>query len=112
MAERKIPVDLECGINIYVHIMSGKWKPCILNCINNNFHRPSEIHKEITAAVPRVLNMQIKELTDHGLLCKKIYAQTPLKVEYYLTDLGRSIIPLINAMDKWGTESLAFTAST
>ena len=50
----------------------------------------------------RVINLQLKELTDYGLIEKKIFAELPPHSEYTLTDLGRSILPLLEQLDKWG----------
>jgi len=49
------------------------------------------------------LNLQLKELEDHGVVRKTIYPVLPPKVEYFLTDLGKTLLPLISNMEKWGT---------
>jgi DNA-binding HxlR family transcriptional regulator len=102
MYERKIPEDLECGINISMKVLSGKWKPCIIDGIHKGIRRPSELHIAIPLAAPRVINMQLRELEEYGMVYKKVYAEIPLRVEYYLTDIGESIIPVIAAIDQWG----------
>src|ERR1700743_3130566 len=53
-------------------------------------------------ATKRVLNLQLKELEEHGIICKKIYPQLPPKVEYSLTELGQSLLPVIDAMNHGG----------
>ncbi|MCW3465784.1 winged helix-turn-helix transcriptional regulator [Chitinophaga nivalis] len=108
MYEKKIPENLECGISIAIKVLGGKWKAWIIDCINNGVLRPSEIHRRIDSASPRVINMQLKELEDYGIIGKTIYPGLPLKVEYYLTEVGKSILPVINAMDKWGNEKREF----
>lgn len=105
MYERKIPEDLECGINIAMKVLSGKWKPCIIDCINRGIRRPSELHTYIDTAAPRVINMQLRELEEYGIICKKIYPGLPLKVEYYLTAVGEGTLPVIQALDQWGNEN-------
>ncbi|MEV4887259.1 helix-turn-helix transcriptional regulator [Chitinophaga ginsengisegetis] len=102
MYERKIPEDLECGINVSMKVLSGKWKACILDSISKGVRRPSELHTAISSAAPRVINMQLRELEEYGMVCKKIFPGTPLKVEYYLTPTGESILPLVAAIDQWG----------
>ncbi|MEN7547592.1 helix-turn-helix domain-containing protein [Rapidithrix thailandica] len=104
MHERKIPIDLECGINVFTLALGGKWKFCIIDCIHRGIQRPNEIHKSIAVATPRVINMQLKELLDHGIIDKKVYQGLPLKVEYKLTELGESLLPIIDAMGQWGDE--------
>lgn len=104
MYEHKIPEDMECGITIAHKILGGKWKACIIDCLSRGVKRPSELHRQIAGAPVRVINIQLRELEDHQVICKKVYPGFPLKVEYFLTDLGRSILPVVRAMDNWGHE--------
>jgi DNA-binding HxlR family transcriptional regulator len=102
MYDRKIPEDLECGIIVAMKVLGGKWKPCIIDAINRGIQRPSELHRAIESASPRVLNMQIRELEQHGIIYKIVYDELPLHVKYFLTETGKSILPIVHAMDKWG----------
>lgn len=108
MYEKKIP-ELHCGISIFMKVLGGKWKAWIIECIDDDIRRPSEIHRqmEVDGASMRVITMHLKELEDLGLLYKKVYPGIPLKVEYYLTEVGLSTLPLIKAMDQWGKEKQA-----
>ena len=101
MYERKIPEDLECGIIVSMKIFGGKWKCCIIDAINTGHHRPSEMHRQIPAT-PRVIDMQLRELEEHGVVFKVVQPGYPLKVEYHLTEAGRSILPVIAVIDEWG----------
>jgi len=103
MYEKKIPENLDCGINIANKLLGGKWKACVIDSISRGMKRPSEIHRDIPEAPARVINMHLKELEDYQLIGKTIYPGFPLKVEYFLTDIGKSALPIIAAMDKWGT---------
>lgn len=105
MYEKKIPVSYDCGISVAIKVLGGKWSAWMIDCINRGVKRPSEIHEAMHEANPRVLNMLLKDLTNYGILYKKIYPQQPLKVEYYLTDLGKSILPVLAEMDKWGNKN-------
>jgi DNA-binding HxlR family transcriptional regulator len=105
MYERKLPEILDCGIYITMKVLGGKWQPCIIDAINTGIRRPSEMHRYIDAASPRVINMQLRELESHGLVTKTVFDEVPLKVEYYLTPLGRSILPVIEAMNVWGDKN-------
>ncbi|MFC5872293.1 winged helix-turn-helix transcriptional regulator [Chryseobacterium arachidis] len=73
-----------------------------------NIKRPSEILRILPDATRRVLNVQLKELEEHGIIEKKTYPQLPPKVEYSLTDIGWSLMPVINAMNIWGDENRDF----
>ena len=103
MYEKKIPKDFSCGISVLMEIVGGKWKSYLLFLISKGVHRPSELHRKVPAATSRVLNLQLKELEFHGIIGKKIFAEVPPRVEYYLTDFGQSLLPVINAMDAWGS---------
>jgi len=64
--------------------------------------RPSELQRKIPDASRRVLNIQLNELEEHELIIKKIYPVLPPKVEYNLTDFGKSLIPIIHTLGAWG----------
>lgn len=107
MYNKKKPEDLTCGIEVSVKVFSGKWKPCIIDCLQRGKKRPSEIHRAIPSATPRVLNMQLRELEHFMVVGKTIYPGLPPKVEYHLTEMGRSILPIISMMDEWGKRNSA-----
>ncbi len=103
MYEKKIPKDFSCGISVLMEIIGGKWKSYLLFLISNGVRRPSELHRKVPTATGRVLNLQLKELEFHGIICKEIYPEVPPRVEYFLTEFGESLMPVINAMDAWGS---------
>jgi DNA-binding HxlR family transcriptional regulator len=105
MYERKIPPNLNCGLDLIGEVLYGKWKIRLLWFINEGFLRPSELQRKIPDASRRVLNIQLKELEEHELITKKIYAVVPPKVEYSLTDFGKTLIPVISALGQWGDEN-------
>jgi len=102
MYEKKIPEMLDCGVSVAIKVLGGKWKAWIIECIHLGIRRPSELHREINTAAPRVINMHLKELEDYNIITKTIHPGLPLKVEYFLTDVGESLMPVIRAMDTWG----------
>ncbi|WP_293305873.1 winged helix-turn-helix transcriptional regulator [Pedobacter sp. UBA5917] len=104
---KKLPEDLDCGITIFMKVLGAKWKPCILDAINRGYQRPTEIHKQLSTATPRVIDMQLRELEATGLVTKEVTVGYPLRVDYSLTTIGYSIMPLIGMMDKWGVENKA-----
>lgn len=105
MHERKIPLNLNCGLDLIGEVLYGKWKIRLLWFINEGHLRPSELQRKIPDASRRVLNIQLKELEKHELVSKKIYAQVPPKVEYFLTDFGKTLIPVISALGNWGDQN-------
>jgi DNA-binding HxlR family transcriptional regulator len=105
MYERKIKEDLDCGITVAMKIFGGKWKPCIIDAISRGAKRPSELHREITTTSARVIDMQLSELITYGVLSKTIQPGFPLYVEYCLTPLGESILPILAHLNEWGTKN-------
>lgn len=104
MRERKIPLNLHCGLDLVGEVLYGKWKIRLLWFINEGYQRPSELQRKIPDASRRVLNIQLKELEEHELVSKKIYPVVPPKVEYDLTEFGKTIIPVIATLGQWGDE--------
>ncbi|MNL72508.1 putative HTH-type transcriptional regulator YybR [compost metagenome] len=86
-------------------MLYGKWKIRLLWFINEGYLRPSELQRKIPDASRRVLNIQLNELEAHGLVCKTIFPVLPPKVEYNLTDFGKTLIPIIAALGKWGDDN-------
>ncbi len=105
MYERKIIPNLNCGLDLIGEVLYGKWKIRLLWFIDQGYQRPSELQRKIPDATRRVLNIQLKELEDHELITKKIYPVVPPKVEYSLTELGKSVIPVILQLGIWGDQN-------
>lgn len=105
MYQRKIPVDLNCPLRLTMSLIDSKWKSCILDELRYRPMRPSELHKALPEATPRVLDLQLKELAEDGLVAKTIFPELPPRSEYSLTELGMSLIPIIDAMLEWGSRN-------
>jgi DNA-binding HxlR family transcriptional regulator len=104
MYVKKIAPSLNCGLDLIGEVLYGKWKIRILWFIHEGHLRPSELQRKIPDATRRVLNVQLKELEDHELVTRTIYPVMPPKVEYHLTDFGKTLIPLIGSFGLWGDE--------
>ena len=107
MYEKKIPKAFDCGMSVTLEIIGGKWKPCLIDSISKGIRRPSELQKRHSAATSRVLNLHLKELREHGVVTKVIFPELPIKVEYFLTELGKSLLPLISHINSWGDEHMS-----
>lgn len=105
MRNRKIPLNLNCGLDLIGEVLYGKWKIRLLWFINEGYKRPSELQRKIPDASRRVLSMQLKELEEHELIAKKIFPVVPPKVEYSLTSFGKTLMPVIAALGQWGDEN-------
>jgi DNA-binding HxlR family transcriptional regulator len=104
MYEKKIPEMLDCGLAVAVKVVGGKWKAWIIDCIKRDIRRPSAIHREMHEVNSRIINLHIKELEEYGIIEKKVYAEVPVKVEYWFTEVGKSILPVIDTLEEWGNE--------
>ena len=104
MYKRKIPIELNCGLDLVKEVLYGKWKIHLIYLISQGTKRPGELQRKLPGATRRVLNVQLNQLEDHELISKKIYAELPPRVEYSLTEFGQSVLPVIRALGKWGDE--------
>jgi DNA-binding HxlR family transcriptional regulator len=98
MYERKIPLTLDCGLDLLREVLGGKWKMSLLYFIAQDLRRPSQLHQKLPDATRRVL----RQLVEHELLWKQSFPGRTLKVEYHLTELGASLLPLIHTFGQWG----------
>ncbi|MDE6321679.1 MAG: helix-turn-helix transcriptional regulator [Muribaculaceae bacterium] len=88
-------------------LIESKWKSCILDELRDGTPlRPNEVHKRLPEAAPRVLDIQLREMVNDGLVEKKIYPELPPRSEYKITELGLSLIPIIDSMLNWGKDHI------
>lgn len=96
-----------CPIRNVVARFGDKWSLLVLLVINSNVTvRFNELGRQIPDISTRVLSSTLKTLEADGLIDRKIYAQVPPKVEYSLTDTGRSLIPLIMQLTEWAQQNM------
>lgn len=97
-----------CSIEAALHIMGGKWKGVILyHLLLDGTHRFNELQRRLTGVPPRLLIKQLRDLEEDGLVMRKVYPVVPPKVEYSLTDEGRSLEPFLLGLCNWGDGWLA-----
>ncbi len=102
MYERKIPFDLACGVHLTLEVLAGKWKVGLLYYIGQGIRRPGELQRKLPGATRRVVHLQLRQLEAHALLGKTVFAESPPRVEYYLTPLGETLLPLLTQLGQWG----------
>lgn len=93
-----------CPTRIMLSAISGKWKMLILYHLFNGSQRAGEFERLIPDAKRQVLSQHLKELEDDGLVRKEIFPQIPPRVDYHLTDMGRSLEPVFRQMYDWGAQ--------
>lgn len=97
-----------CSIEAALHIMGGKWKGVILyHLLLDGTHRFNELQRRLTGVPPRLLIKQLRDMEEDGLVIRTVYPVVPPKVEYALSDEGRSLEPFILGLCSWGDEWLS-----
>ena len=93
---------LGCGVQTTLSVIEGHWKLPILFRLLDGTRRFGELRKHLPAATQRMLTLHLRELERDGLIHREVYRVVPPKVEYSLTELGRSLEPLLRFMSGWG----------
>jgi DNA-binding HxlR family transcriptional regulator len=97
----------DCKVETALDILVGKWKPVILfHLLGNRTLRFSELQRLIPDITKKMLTAQLRELEYHDIVNRKIYAQIPPKVEYSMTEYGKGLIPILEAMNIWGKKHI------
>ena len=102
-AKKAGEVEFRCYFQLAMRIIGGKWKPKVLfHLAQNDVVRFGALRRGVIGITEKMLIQSLKELEKDGLVNRKVYRQVPPKVEYSLTDLGKSFIPVLNALFEWG----------
>ncbi len=92
-----------CPVQTTIELIGGKYKALILWHLSGGTLRFSELRKRVSGATPKMLTQQLRELEENDLVHREVYPVIPPKVEYSLTELGWSLMPILVAMRDWGT---------
>ena len=95
-----------CPVEATLELIGGKYKALILWHLAGNKLRFNELRKAITSATPKMLTQQLRELESQHLIHREVFAVVPPKVEYSLTELGQSLMPILVSMRDWGSSYL------
>ena len=95
-----------CPVSVTLDMIGGKYKALILWHLSEGKLRFNELHKLVSGATAKVLTQQLRELESQNLIHREVFPIIPPKVEYSLTDLGRSLMPILAAMRDWGADYL------
>lgn len=91
-----------CALDITMDFIGGKWKTVVLWYLRNRTMRFSELRKQIPDITEKMLSIQLKGLEDDGLVKREVFPEVPLRVEYSLTEFGKTLVPVLEAVAKWG----------
>lgn len=95
-----------CPVAVTLDLIGGKYKALILWYLADGRRRFSELRRMISSATPKMLTQQLRELEAQELIHREVFPVVPPKVEYSLTDTGRSLMPILIAMRDWGADYL------
>ena len=93
-----------CPVETTLMLIGDKWKVLILRDLMDGTKRFGELKKSIGHVTQKVLTAQLRDMEEKGLLIRKVYAEVPPRVEYTLTELGKSLKPILDSMWAWGEE--------
>ena len=91
-----------CTVETTLMLIGDKWKVLILRDLMPGTKRFGELKKSIGSVSQKVLTAQLRDMEEKGLVSRKVYAEVPPRVEYSLTELGKSLCPVLDALREWG----------
>ena len=91
-----------CPVETTLTLISSKWKVLILRDLLGGARRFGELRRSVGGVSQKVLTAQLREMEEDGLVDRKVYPEVPPRVEYSLTELGRSLEPVLSALWTWG----------
>jgi len=95
-----------CGVEVTLEIIGGKWKGVILWHLTHKTLRFSQLRRRLPGVTQKMLTQQLRELERDGLVDRRVFAEVPPRVEYSLTEKGRTLTPLLELMCEWGKRHL------
>ena len=100
--DEKIKELPACPVETTLTLIGDKWKVLILRDLMPGTKRFGELKKSIGSVSQKVLTTQLRDMEENGLVHREVYAEVPPRVEYSLTELGRSLKPILDSMWSWG----------
>lgn len=91
-----------CPVETTLTLIGDKWKVLILRDLMPGARRFGELKKSVGNVSQKVLTAQLRDMEEGGLVNRKVYAEVPPKVEYSLTELGKSLKPILDSLQNWG----------
>lgn len=101
-----------CPVALTIEVIGGKWKPMILYHLLQGTKRFGEMKRLLPEVTQRMLTLQLRELEQDGIVKRTFYAEVPPKVEYSLTEFGKTLEPVLLMMVAWGNKFVAQTAKS
>lgn len=93
-----------CPVDAALAVVGGKWKGIILYHLQDDKKRFNELRRLIPDVTQRMLTKQLRQLEADQIIHRKVYPEIPPKVEYFLTDFGQTLTPILISLQQWGGE--------
>lgn len=106
VTKAKSTSEINCPVTATLQLIGGKWKPIIMYCLRSETRRFGEIAVRIPSISRKVLTEQLRELEEDNLIVRKYFKEIPPRVEYSLTEFGKSMEPVFLELEKWGLENI------
>lgn len=103
MTKKRKPNSPSCPVETTLEVIGGRWKVLIIYFLREDRKRFGELARLLGGIAARTLSKQLRELEEDGVVERRDFGEIPPKVEYSLTPLGRTLEPVLMAMEKWGT---------
>lgn len=91
-----------CALDVTMELVGGKWKTIVLWYLRKDKKRFSELRKLIPGITEKMLSLQLRQLEKDGFVSRKVFPEVPPRVEYTLTAHGKTLLPLLEEIAKWG----------
>jgi DNA-binding HxlR family transcriptional regulator len=103
--------NIDCPLNHTMLLIGNKWKPLLLFHLLEGALRSGELQKSVLGISNKMFTQTIRELEKDGLVERKIFPVVPPKVEYKLSERGKSLEPILRSLDQWGLDDMKRYAS-
>lgn len=104
MNARETICSFGCPVEAALEVLGGKWKGLILFYLRDETKRFNELKRHIPGITQRMLTKQLRQLEADKIVHREIFQEVPPKVEYSLTNFGRTLTPILKALQEWGVE--------
>lgn len=102
-----IAIERDCGLEVALSVIGGKWKPIVLFHLNGGPRRYGELKRLVTGISEKVLIQQLRELARDGIIQRRDYQEVPPRVDYEMTEFGQSLSVALVPLCDWGTANRA-----
>lgn len=100
-----------CPVEAALDVIGGKWKPLIIWHLGNDVLRFGELQKELPGVNAKMLTKQLRELEEDGVIRRTVYPEVPPRVDYSITEFGKTLFPIMEALCEWGARYLVISGN-